>query len=1443
MSTQYRILIAFGLAAVLTTNLLGISALVRGVGKTGQSASLEYSAATPATAVVVGGNVSVNWTAPDGHDASDYLCVAKVHYTGSSCESTYPLGAPTSGTTSVLVPSTVSRYEVRLFRGTDNVRMATSSSFIANAVDYSFGNFASVVAAGGQIFPTWTTPPNRPPTDRVVLVNTSSGAELSQQYDNGVNPKVLSFDAPTQPGQYEFRYYESGSSIPSAISHLVTVVASAGSIAGRVRDSSNSSLIQGVLVEALQSGVAIASSQTNASGAYLISVSSAGTYDLRVTKSGFATVNRTGVVVASGGSDVEDFSITDRGEIFGTITQQNTSIPISGAPVRLIQGTHTIATKVSDFAGNYLISDIPSGTYSLEVVSPGFQTQTQSGISISAGTSQTSSFVLVPAQVGGGNLIEYLYDDAGRLVATKEQGILSRLYSYDSTGNLLAIRPPSATAPSIISFSPGSGPIGTQVVIRGTNFGSSSGQNSVGFNGTTAAINSFSSTELVVTVPSGATSGPISVTSPGGSVVSSTPFVVGTVSDGLAPTVSSFSPSIGHPGDPITITGTNFETEPTDNDVRFGSTGSPVTSASSTTLVVPASSSSGRISVTSPYGTGYSQSDFVSVPNTVDLSKTEFAGKTWFGYSHLITLSASDRIGVVTFDAVAGKRFSLQLTYLSRDVRIDVLRPDGKVITSSGFGASNPANSWFIDTQPVQVSGTHTVIITPTGPNTSAASLRMMVHDVPPDVLAETTAGSYKSLFFGVPGQNGNLKFSAEAGQRIIVEVKDSTLSANLRIRPVLNGGGAWVNPDGSPLVGSPIVLGQVVGSGPQTTSIQLLPLWRSYTPDGTLIPATGSYDIALDPTGPNTGTMTVSIWIVPPDPTYSIDIGSSRSVTTSAKGQNAWLEFDGTAGQRISLQAREVTFPNGFSLSLNKPDGTFFVVPQNANNGTFIDTLVLPVTGEYKVLVNPPGLDIGSATIELFDVPPDVVASTTLNGTPTTVNTTVPGHNPSLTFAGTQGQSARIEVSSASVPAGTNVRLHRPDGVVIGSKTVSSSEALIDSRVLATTGTYTVAIDPVGANLGSATVFVGGDSFEPVTVGGSPATATVSNPGQNAWLTFSGATGQRISLKLSNVTIGSGYVSIRKPDGTLLGSMLTIGTNNDFIDTVVLPSNGQYSVLVDPSGNSTGSATVNLFNVPADAAGIISIGSNQAKTTTVPGQNLSVSISGTANQEISVELMNTTIASGMLRVLKPDGSNLANTGFNTSGTMISDVVLPTTGTYQIYIDPNYDYVGSTTIQLFGTGTGTPDPTVQLSNGVSVQNGFSSTTKSWPFASVSVRKGTGNELATTSLASSAVSVTTGPEVTGISPTQHTKNTTAVLTVVGHNLNVATTIHLFKADRSVDTTFTVTNLSVNAEGTVLTATIQSNSSTALGERIVAVSIAGVGLSRTVSASVNVINVVQ
>src|SRR5580704_2548969 len=70
-----------------------------------------------------------------------------------------------------------------------------------------------------------------------------------------------------------------------------------------------------------------------------------------------------------------------------------------------------------------------------------------------------------------------------------------------------------AAAPSISTLSPTGGVVGATVTINGANFGTSPG--SVTFNGTTAAITTWNSASIVVTVPSGATTGNVVVNAGG----------------------------------------------------------------------------------------------------------------------------------------------------------------------------------------------------------------------------------------------------------------------------------------------------------------------------------------------------------------------------------------------------------------------------------------------------------------------------------------------------------------------------------------------------------------------------------------------------------------------------------------------------------------------------------------------------------------------------------------------------------------------------------------------------------------------------------------------------------------------------------------------------------------------------------------------------------------
>src|SRR6185436_19433035 len=78
-------------------------------------------------------------------------------------------------------------------------------------------------------------------------------------------------------------------------------------------------------------------------------------------------------------------------------------------------------------------------------------------------------------------------------------------------------------APTITTFSPTSGQVGAAVTITGTNF---NGATSVRFNGTAATFTVVSATQINTSVPSGATTGRITVTTPGGTATSATDFTV-----------------------------------------------------------------------------------------------------------------------------------------------------------------------------------------------------------------------------------------------------------------------------------------------------------------------------------------------------------------------------------------------------------------------------------------------------------------------------------------------------------------------------------------------------------------------------------------------------------------------------------------------------------------------------------------------------------------------------------------------------------------------------------------------------------------------------------------------------------------------------------------------------------------------------------------------------
>lgn len=96
----------------------------------------------------------------------------------------------------------------------------------------------------------------------------------------------------------------------------------------------------------------------------------------------------------------------------------------------------------------------------------------------------------------------------------------------ESSGNLdpQCLRVLGSASPVITSFSPTSGPVGTMVTITGINLSGVTGAKA--YNNQTATVGGNASTQVVITIPSGATTGPLSVTTDYGTATSSDDFTV-----------------------------------------------------------------------------------------------------------------------------------------------------------------------------------------------------------------------------------------------------------------------------------------------------------------------------------------------------------------------------------------------------------------------------------------------------------------------------------------------------------------------------------------------------------------------------------------------------------------------------------------------------------------------------------------------------------------------------------------------------------------------------------------------------------------------------------------------------------------------------------------------------------------------------------------------------
>jgi hypothetical protein len=149
-----------------------------------------------------------------------------------------------------------------------------------------------------------------------------------------------------------------------------------------------------------------------------------------------------------------------------------------------------------------------------------------------------------------------------------------------------------------------SGKIGKTIEILGQGF---TGTTGVSFNGVAATFTFVSGTYLTAVVPTGATTGSVTVKTPGGTLTSNKTFRV-------TPVILSFSPTSGKVDTSVVITGNSLLQT---NKVTFGgvkATTFTVNSNSQVKATVPTGAVSGKIGVTTSGGSATSSGTFTVLP-------------------------------------------------------------------------------------------------------------------------------------------------------------------------------------------------------------------------------------------------------------------------------------------------------------------------------------------------------------------------------------------------------------------------------------------------------------------------------------------------------------------------------------------------------------------------------------------------------------------------------------------------------------------------------------------------------------------------------------------------------------------------------------------------------------------------------------------------------------
>jgi YD repeat-containing protein len=896
--------------------------------------------------------------------------------------------------------------------------------------------------------------------------------------------------------------------------------------------------------------------------------------------------------------------------------------------------------------------------------------------------------------------VHYGYDPLGRLVQAASFDGTGVQYSYDAVGNMTSIRRLSAGTLRVVDFSPASGTPGSTVAVYGSGFSATASENAVSFNGTSTTVASATANALTVNVPPGATTGKISVTNAAGTATSNANFMV--LSSTLAPGISAFAPAVATINTVVSVTGVNFQVNPERDKVSSGGQlAKVIKDASSPTgtllkFKVPSSTASGKIAVTTPFGSVLSSDEIFVVPTEVNPADVEATARvTVGGPPRGVTTTTAGKKIVLVFDAQVGQRLHLLATggTFAAAFTADVYGSTGAKLQTLTM-TNNSVGDFSV---PVAVAGTYTIVIKPAASNTGSVQLSV-VTDVTGAIAVDGTTPVTL-----VSGQNARLSFVAQAN-------KGYGLATT---------GLAFTPSSGSPTPAMAVTLRAADGTSLATCSPSAS---GSCDFEPASFASAATYFLDFDPNALYAAAFSA---VLSADATGSLALDAAPTTVTIARaGQNARYSFAGTAAQLVTVLLSGSTLDDGNASTTSttqvqvlRSNGSVLASTSfnNFSSGAALD-VTLPVTGNYTIAIKPTGVDSGHVDLQVRS---PATGTLTVNGsTPISLS---PGQNGQYSFAAQASTGYGLAITglaftptSGGPPPMLNVTLRKADGTSPATCSFTSSGSCdLDAAIFTTAGNYMLEFDPNAMYAASFTAVLSSDASGAVTPDASTSTAvTIVRAGQNARYSFAGTAGQAVTVVLSGSTLDDGNASttsttevqVLRPNGSLLVGNSFNNFSSGLALDLTLPDTGSYAILIKPTGLDSGAVNLDVRSV---ATGALTV-DDSTPVSLSAGRNGRFNFTAQAGTGYGLALSSLSFVPGtatpspaiMVTLRKTDGTSLTTCPFTASGSCdLSPTSFATTGSYLIDFDPNGVVAASFNAVLSTDASGTitidaPAPTL-----------------------------------------------------------------------------------------------------------------------------------------------------